>query len=841
MQKKSLDEVDYEIFGVTETPVTRNVIPVSETKNEGLFFDTPLKKQKISLNGEWALLISDEKLEISAIDWQEALETELPSTVHTSLFAAGLIEDPSFEDNQEKIRAYSFKNVYYRKEVTIQKDSFKNFKLHFEGIANKCEIWINGEKVISHEGMFGVPPIDLVSPMKKTNKIEIIVHVFPAEFLPSRSWYDGNNDAWKKTVVMNNVYGWHYSNLPTIGIWNDCWIERNFGYDINAFLFVKNYDLKKLGLQVDFSDNKKRLGILHFSIRPKNFSGESLSFSEHISAEDSINLSFEFPEVYSWWPNGLGEANLYEFMVYFEEEGNITSYYTHDFGFRTIEMRTSEEKNTAERYKWQFVVNGQPFFLKGAGWCTMDALLNLKDEKYQRFLTLAQKQHIQFIRAWGGGIPEKDYFYQLCDELGIMVMQEWPTAWDSDKTQPEEILLYTAKRHTLRLRNFPSLVMYCGGNESREPNGQVIDEFGRIALRYDGTRPYHRTEPYGGSLHDHECYWERRHLDHYLELDGSFLGEFGLPSFPNYESVQRYISEGQIHQWPPSKAFQYHTPVMGKADDVDRLSQVASYFAGDNASLTEMIHATQMIQGLAISRVIEKARTTYPDCTGTIYYKLNDNYPAASWSTIDWYGVPKSSYYMVKHSLEPIKPVLLFNKLNQRGMPQEIPLYILNDNCRLRHFVNIDLKIQVYDENLNEVFRQEIPVSKYTFKNEIIELDAIKLDRKTMKGNLLFFVIDMIADGTFYNRSTYYQNIENNSGIIFDLPRTSVKMERLDARTVKLMNVGEFPALGVEVYNTTDPESFESEDNHIFLKAGEDRQFLVTSTNSIRIKGLNLF
>lgn len=841
MEKKSLDEIDYERFAISETPVTRTALSIAESTCEETVIETPLERQAVTLNGDWQLIISDEKLDIATIDWQQGFVSELPATTQTSLFLAGMIPDPTFEDNQERIREYSFKHAYYKKEVTLPKDSFKCFNLHFEGIANKGDIWVNGEKAAEHEGMFGVYPIDLAPFLKRKNKLEIIVHLSPAEFLPSRSWYDGNNDAWKKTVVMNNVYGWHYSNLPTQGIWNDIWIERDLGYRLNAFLFVKDFASKKLGLQVDFSDSKQRSGVLHFNIKPKNFSGEALSFSQQVSAKESINLVFDFPAVQAWWPNGLGAANLYEFTVYFEEGGEITGFYRHDFGFRTIEMRSSEAAGSAKHYQWQFVVNGEPFFLKGAGWCTMDALLNLKDEKYRRFLTLAQKQQIQFIRAWGGGIPEKDYFYQLCDELGIMVMQEWPTAWDSDRTQPKEILLYTAKRHTLRLRNYPSLVMYCGGNESREPTGEVIDEFGRIALRYDGTRPYHRTEPYGGSLHDHECYWERRHLDHYLELDGIFWGEFGLPSFPNYESVQRYISEEKIHQWPPEQAFQYHTPVMGKAEDIDRLSQVASYFANENAALPEKIQATQMIQGLAISRVIEKARVSYPACTGTIYYKLNDNYPAASWSTVDWYGVPKSSYYMVKRSLEPIKPVLIFSKLNQRGIPQEIPLYVLNDKCQLRQYVNIDLKLSVYDESFEEVFQQEIPISKYTFKKEVIELEPVVLNRQAMQGEMLFFVMDMIADGTFYSRTTYYQNLENNSGRIFALPKTSIRMEKVDDTTVKLTNTGGVPGVGIEIHRVIRPEAFDIDDNHVFIKSGEEKVFTITTTDHLRISGLNLF
>ena len=106
------------------------------------------------------------------------------------------------------------------------------------------------------------------------------------------------------------------------------------------------------------------------------------------------------------------------------------------------------------KYNWTFVINGKPVFVKGAGWCMMDALLDFTKEKYARFLTVARDQHIQMLRAWGGGLPETDEFYELCDELGIMVMQEWPTAWNSHQTQPYGMLEETVVRNTLRLLFF---------------------------------------------------------------------------------------------------------------------------------------------------------------------------------------------------------------------------------------------------------------------------------------------------------------------------------------------------------------------------------------------------
>lgn len=126
-------------------------------------------------------------------------------------------------------------------------------------------------------------------------------------------------------------------------------------------------------------------------------------------------------------------------------------------------MRPLIDGAKEDYYNWTFVINGKPMFIKGTGWCTMDALMDFSRNKYEHLLQIAQSQHIQMLRAWGGGMPETDDFYELCDKYGILVMQEWPTAWNSHNTQPYTILQETVERNTKRLRNHPSY--YVGSRE----------------------------------------------------------------------------------------------------------------------------------------------------------------------------------------------------------------------------------------------------------------------------------------------------------------------------------------------------------------------------------------
>ena len=191
------------------------------------------------------------------------------------------------------------------------------------------------------------------------------------------------------------------------------------------------------------------------------------------------------PNPQLWWPVDLGKPNLYKLTLAFTTaDGKTPDVKETTFGIRTIRMAPINGRPHPRRFDWTFVVNGKPMFVKGAGWCTCDAMMDFSRARYDRQLTLAASQHIQMLRAWGSGMVETDTFYDLCDRKGIMVMQEWPTAWDSHLTQPYDLLEQTVRQNLLRLRSHPSLAIFTGGNES----GQSV----RQGHRHDGPAD-HRT------------------------------------------------------------------------------------------------------------------------------------------------------------------------------------------------------------------------------------------------------------------------------------------------------------------------------------------------------------
>ena len=170
------------------------------------------------------------------------------------------------------------------------------------------------------------------------------------------------------------------------------------------------------------------------------------------------------------------------------------------------------------------------------------------------------------MRSWGGGLLETDTFYDLCDELGIMVMQEFPLTWQEFDKIRLSVADEIAVRNVQRLRNHPSLAMWCGGNE-HHGSGWLIELLGRRCLELDGTRPYHRTDPYGGSMHDYGVYWGKLPFEHYMTLvpqpgkPGPIaIGETGLASACSLEGTLRYLPEQERSVWPPPHNGSIHPP-----------------------------------------------------------------------------------------------------------------------------------------------------------------------------------------------------------------------------------------------------------------------------------------
>lgn len=776
-----------------------------------------------------------------AAAWDGALPARIPGTVHTILYEDGVIPDPLFGKNDKLARENSYKTWWFRREFDVDTD-FANPRLCFDGVCYNAVFWLNGHFLGSHIGMFGGPEFPVGDLLKKRGNVLIVkVENAPADPRPYSAYAD-HDEGWKYGVVVNCVYGWHYACIPSRGIWAPVSLRDTPRLAAERpFIVTSDYRTGRLTVCIRLTGRGQ--GRVRLRVRPHNFSGEPLYFSAVFTAQEDTTMlryTFTVDGFRLWWPNGYGDQPLYEVVTAVEPEGDLPQVFREVTGIREISMRPLPQGPREDLYNWTLTVNGRPIFVKGTNWCTTDALLRFPQERYDRFLSLAKAQNLQLLRAWGGGMPESDVFYHKCDELGLMVVQEWPTCWDSQKLQPMEALVETALIHTVRLRNHPSLVQWAGGNESQQADGPAMDALARIAFELDGTRPFHRTSPYGGSLHNYNTYWDMQEMDVALNLRAPFIGEFGMASCPNRESVYRYIPEEERQVWDPQakNVFNYHTPRFNEYrwpknyNDMDHLLKRAEEF-GEIRSIDDFIFGTQMAQSTAIRHTLEAARADWPRATGICYYKLTDVYPACSWSTLDYYGVQKTSYYVLQQAYAPLHAMLVIRSIHAA---QSYPVVLLDDNGAAAG-KSCEMEVRAYDGALR-LIREE--VHTVVPEGPVTAAGEFRLSAEQAALTPLLLHVRLRVDGVQVDDTFYWQNYKELPGCLKTLPPTSLAARPLGDGKVAITNTGSLPAAGVWVECPAHDTAFTCSDGIFWLDAGESRTVTVSHTEGLRLSAFNV-
>lgn len=836
---KSMDEIDRTSYGDGPAPMESRATVVTLRTGHA---EHPAGAPVLALDGTWQIVEGGGESTRLDGDWSESIPAQVPGSVHAALVAAGKLPDPTVGRNQPIVAQASYKTWWLR--TTFRRpEGMQDERLVFDGVCNRCTVWLNGVKLGGHEGMFGGPEFDVAALLRDDNMLIVKLDPIPNEF--NDPWGKiTHNTSWKQTVVFNNVYGWHYSQCPALGIWRSVRIVGAPAVRMeHPFIATRDIKTGTMDLAVTLrGSGAKWAGTLSGTVQPENFTGSARRFTVRVKAATArrdLHLRFRIPKPRLWWPVDMGDPNLYRITLSFVPDGGGSSSLCYaaasqadtqsfTFGIRTIAMAPLPGGPRPEKYNWMFVINGKPMFVKGTGWCTMDPLMDFRRERYDRFLSLARDQHCQMIRAWGSGMPETDDFYDLCDRYGIMVMQEWPTAWNSHETQPFDMLEETVRLNTLRLRNRASLAIYTGGNESSKPFGRAIDMMGRLSIELDGTRAFHRGEPWGGSMHNYDSYWGRQPLDVHVNHTADFYGEYGLACFPVYESVQRYLPEAEKQLWPPPAdgALAFHTPIFNTHECISRISQFANTFLPKPATMEQFIIGSQMAQVVCLRHQYDRARSRWPHCTGSLYYKLNDNFPAASWATVDWYGAPKMGHYMMQQVLAPLHAAMVFSSINYMAMATNQPVYLLDDANQLKGR-KWQVVARAYNCQLKELKRLTRE-GQGEIQSPLLCGNLVMEPEQTETAPLLI-VSEVVVDGALADRTFYWLNYEFDKGCLFRLPRTTLRMELRDGG-VAVTNTGSLPAVGVHVDRPGHLDTFTASENYLWLDAGQTR---VITTNSI--------
>jgi len=386
------------------------------------------------------------------------------------------------------------------------------------------------------------------------------------------------------------------------------------------------------------------------------------------------DITVESPDL--WWPAGQGEQTLYDLKVCLGEREEVRR-----VGFRTIEVITADDEVGRSM---TVRVNGRDIFCKGANWIPTDALPSGQTvEKTEHLLKSARDAHMNMIRVWGGGQYEPDRFYDLCDELGLMIWQDFMFSCSLYPSDPAFLAsVETEARYQVkRLKNHPCLTLWCGNNEdvgaltwfeeSRKNRDIYLVDYdrlnegvlGRAVRELDPQRAWWPSSPSAGQDDYSDCwhddtkgdmhYWsvwhEGKPFESYYDILPRFCSEFGFQSFPSLETVRTYAPE---EEWNVSAPAMMHHQKNERGNEII-MSTLCRYFRFPQR-FEDFLYLSQVQQAWAIRTAVEYWRSNRPVSMGALYWQLNDNWPVASWSSIEYSGAWKLLHHEAARFYRPV-------------------------------------------------------------------------------------------------------------------------------------------------------------------------------------------
>lgn len=751
---------------------------------------------RLDLNGLWKLqhFTPGEGEQLGVFEPQfpdsDWYPTSVPGEVHATLRDLGVIADP-YEHGQIEACAWMEERTWwYRRSFSIppgsvQPDTAK-WILTFEGLDTFATIYLDGTEIATHGNMFRPLSVD-VSPFLTPGE-----HVLAVRFVPPLQAVEGKSTdldprwtvesawrVWMRKAQMS--YGWDWGpRLPAIGIWQGVHLDHYSKGRLTDFFF-RTLEIRDRTAIIAIEVEAEHWTEGMYEVQVELLGHGKDRFWQIPLRSNKATLSAVIEDPALWWTHELGEPALYTLRLTLLADGEPIDRQEERVGIRTIELDQHPDPDEVGCTFFTFRLNGIPIFAKGANWIPADAMIGAVDkDRYRLLLEWARDAHMTMIRVWGGGVYEKPEFYRLCDEMGILVWQDFMFACapypDHDPSFVEEVKL-EAEAVVRRLRNHPSLALWCGNNE----NDWIADQYhwdvpGRdfpgktlyheilpsVTERLDGTRPYWPSSPYGGDDHNDERHGDRHNWQvwhgqvyprrfgefpdreftpegvsfrHYSEDLARFVSEFGMHASPAMPSLLRMLLPDQRHLG--SEGLLYRNKDMPK----DKGNQLLLAHTGLPKTLEEYVILSMLCQAEGLQFGIEHYRRRKPHCSGALFWQLNDCWPGLSWSVIDYYGRPKAGYFYVRRAFSPVIASLFQTEdgievwgINDTLSPVQDTLTILHGTFdgRTLHQTQINFKIPP-----NSAFRlQTLP---WTPSDPTQEFIALRSHHRTCPPNRLLF------------------------------------------------------------------------------------------------------
>jgi beta-mannosidase len=587
-------------------------------------------------------------------------------------------------------------------------------------------------------------------------------------------------------------FGWDWGpRLVTSGIWEPVILEAWSSARI-ADVYTRQKQLAEtealLSSILEIESTGKQMATVNILVDDEVVQTKEVSLNSGVN-EVEVEYEIENPEL--WWPNGLGEQNMYHLTAQVvTSQGK--SEFTHTLGLRTVELVREKDKVGVSFY---FKVNGHPVFMKGANVIPNDVFLDrVTPEKYEHIIKSAHDSNFNMLRVWGGGIYEKNIFFDLCDKYGILIWQDFMFACNMYPGDPEFLnsVKEEAEYNVRRLRNHPSIALWCGNNEvleawfqwgwkfnntQKQPEGAkamwkaykdiFLDILPGAVKSYDPDRSYWASSPQSGDTvvshsvdgdkHDWRVWFHKVPFTEYHKNPARFVSEYGFQSFPELKTIKKYALPEDYDI--ESEVMQSHQrSFIGN-------KQIKYYLEQDYRKpkdFESFIYTGLVLQAEGIRTGIEGHRMNMPNTMGSLYWQLNDVWPVASWSSIDYYGNWKALQYFVRKVFEPVIVV-------PDTKTKELQVYVVSD--RLKDF-NASLELRILDFKGKELWNNSERITVKANSSNIVFRKKLK---ELLKGmNKKEVVLDVRlhkGEEQIYHTTKYFEKVKD-----LNLPQTAIKV-----------------------------------------------------------------
>lgn len=723
----------------------------------------------------------------------------VPGCVHTDLIANKLIPDPFYRENEKRLQWIDKCSWEYATEFNVEKAMLEkqNLELNFKGLDTYSDVYVNDQLVLTTDNMFIDYRADVKNVIREgKNSLRIHFHSpvvmglihkdqwnieapmgFNMDFGPGAPSIGIASDFPSVTPYTRKasyMYGWDWApTLTTSGIWRPVFLEAWNSARIDNIQVVQKEITKKKAnvtvlVEIEATEAKDANITINYGTGMMSKTTKPVS-ARLIKGSNSIPVEISIDNPLIWWPNGMGDHPVYEFKATLSENSQELDILSTRTGLRTVRLVTEPDEYGKSFY---FEINGIPVFAKGADYVPTDIFPSRSTaEHYNTLIKSAASANINMLRVWGGGIYESDYFYDLCDENGIMIWQDFAFAIFIG---PNDESFLKSIHHELtdnikRLRNHPSIVLWCGNNETeliwdalekrffglgegktelsvltnllkmvpitpvkKETTDKVLKAYDDVF--YDmipetlkqldlNNRPYRPSSPVGdwkvtagptqGDMHYYIAYMDAR-FEAYYSVKSRFFSEHGFQSFPDFNTVKKFTTSDDWNYLSP--VMQHHQRAMGGNQVLDKYMKMYYHYPKDFESY---LYVSQVMQADVMQMSFETHRRSRPYTMGTLYWQLNDVWPVASWSSIDYLNNWKALHYQVKRSFANVILAPVFYQ-------DSFKLFLVSDSLKS---LKATAEVKILDFNGKELKKISVPVT--------MEANAAKLILEKTKSDII--------------------------------------------------------------------------------------------------------